>query len=112
MHYKKQSFLTKTGILILLALSLRPRHGYEIIKQVQEDTNGKVTLGVGSLYGTIKHLLDNGYVTEVESAANTRRRYYDLTESGRKILNFELANMSHTLEIAKARNLLTESVSR
>ena len=67
---------------ILLALSLKERHGYEIIKQIEDDSDGKIKLSPGALYASIKNLHDQGLITEIKRQDEPRRRYYRLTKSG------------------------------
>lgn len=64
--HKRYSQLPRVAFSILLALSLRERHGYEIIKQVEEDSNGKVKLGPGALYTSIKQLRAQGLIAEMQ----------------------------------------------
>lgn len=87
---------------ILMALSLKPRHGYEIMKQVNEDSLGKMKVGPGSLYTAIKQLSDDGFIEEVEGE-DSRRRYYRLTKKGWERLNNELQYFENTLKLAKQR---------
>lgn len=96
---------------ILLALSLRERHGYAIMQQVEEDSGGRITMGPGTLYGTIKKLLIDGLVEEagerpVDGGHEQRRRYYRLTPNGHKQLGAELTRMAETVDLARKRNLL------
>jgi DNA-binding PadR family transcriptional regulator len=98
--------LPQVAFSILLALSLKERHGYEIIKQVNEDSDGKISLGNGALYTSIKHLLANGLILEVSHNDDTRRRYYKLSGSGRKVLTEELEYYDSVVSLAQKRNLL------
>ena len=100
---RSMELLPQVSFSILLALSLRPRHGYEIIKQVDEDSMGKIKLGPGTLYGAIKKLRQDKYIKELASTKDDRRRYYQLTEKGQNRLNMELDYFSNTMAIAKAR---------
>jgi DNA-binding PadR family transcriptional regulator len=96
--------LPQVSFGILLALSLRPRHGYEIIKQVNEDSQGKIKLGAGTLYGVIDKLREQKYIAEVKVDASSRRRYYALTDTGRNRLQAELDYFNHAVAIAKERS--------
>jgi DNA-binding PadR family transcriptional regulator len=87
-----------------MALSLKPRHGYEIMKQVNEDSLGKINLGPGSLYTAIKQLSEDALVEEVPGE-NERRRYYRLTQKGLDRLNAELQYFDNTVKLAKQRNV-------
>lgn len=98
--------LPQVAFSILLALSLKERHGYEIIKQVHEDSGGKINLGNGALYTSIKHLLTNGLILEVSHRDDTRRRYYKLSGGGRKALTEELEYYDSVVSLAQKRKLL------
>jgi DNA-binding PadR family transcriptional regulator len=103
--------LPKVAFSILLALSLRERHGYEIIKQVEEDSNNKIRLGPGALYTSIKQLLKNGFISEVKRPSDTRRRYYKLTASGMQILESEIEYYESSVALAKKRQKLNPAPS-
>lgn len=103
---KQTSQLPQVAFSILLALSLRERHGYEIIKQIQEDSNSKINLGPGALYTSIKQLRKQGLITEVTHADDTKRRYYKLSGIGTKALQDELAYYDSALSLARKRNVL------
>jgi DNA-binding PadR family transcriptional regulator len=102
--------LPQVAFSILLALSLRPRHGYEIIKQVEEDSAGKIKLVSGALYTSIKKLHEQGLIEEVTEPGDTRR-YYKLTEAGSKALASELAYYEATVELGRKRQVLTVQVA-
>lgn len=98
--------LPQVAFSILLALSLRERHGYEIIKQVLDDSNGKVKLSPGALYTSIKQLNEQGLVREVVHADDPRRRYYALTAKGKRELGAELEYYENSLTLARQRQVL------
>jgi len=100
------SQLPQVAFSILLALSLKPRHGYEIIKQVEEDSAGKIKLVSGALYTSIKKLHEQGLIEEVTKTGDTRR-YYKLTEEGGKALAAELSYYQATVELGRKRQILT-----
>src|SRR5476651_1421270 len=100
---KQYNQLPQVAFSILLALSLKPRHGYEIMKQVDQDSNGKIKLVPGALYASIKLLNEQGLVKELEEVVDARRRYYELTEKGSKKLNAELKYYDNTLKLARQR---------
>lgn len=103
--------LPKVAFGILLALSLRERHGYEIIKQVEEDSDNKIKLGPGALYTSIKQLLKRGLIAEVKHSDDTRRRYYKITGQGMKILKSEIEYYENAVLLAKKRQKLTPTQS-
>lgn len=94
--------LPQLSFSILMALSLKPRHGYEIMKQVKEDSLGKISLSPGSLYTAIKQLSDDGLIEELPEK-DSRRRYYRLTASGWKRLGAEIEYFTNTVKLAKQR---------
>lgn len=108
---KEQNQLPQVAFSILLALSLKERHGYEIIKQVEEDSNGKIKLGPGALYTSIKQLHARGLIVEVKQKSDPRRRYYKLSSTGTSVLSDELSYYQNALSLAQKRHILTSSKS-
>lgn len=98
--------LPQVAFSILLALSLRERHGYEIIKQVVEDSGGKIKLSPGALYTSIKQLYEQGLIEEVKKEDDVRRRYYRLTAKGVKSLGAELEYYENSVLLARKRQVL------
>lgn len=98
--------LPQVAFSILLALSLKDRHGYEIIKQVAEDSGNKIKLSPGALYTSIKQLHEQGLIEEIKKLEDFRRRYYRLTNKGRKSLGAELEYYENSLELARKRQVL------
>jgi DNA-binding PadR family transcriptional regulator len=96
--------ISQSEFYILLSLAIKDRHGYEIMKQVEQDSGKKVILGPGTLYGSIKRLLQESLIDEVDGD-NPRRRYYTLTEKGKKSLSSELDRYNDALELAKRENI-------
>lgn len=95
---------------ILLALVGGDRHGYAIMKEVSERTDGGVRLGPGTLYGTLKRLLEVGLVEEVgERDADTgddRRRYYRITRHGLSIARAEARRLDLMVRAAREKKLI------
>ena len=98
--------LPQVAFSILLALSLRERHGYEIIKQVMNDSNNKIKLSPGALYTSIKQLNEQGLVEEIDNRDDPRRRYYRLTDKGKLALGAELDYYQNSLVLARQRQVL------
>ncbi len=99
---RTMNLLPQISFSILMALSLKPRHGYEIMQQVEDDSLGKIKLGPGSLYTAIKQLVEESLIEEVADE-DIRRRYYRLTKKGWTRLNAELEYFDKTIKIAKQR---------
>jgi DNA-binding PadR family transcriptional regulator len=96
--------ISQSEFYILMSLAIKERHGYEIMKQVEHDSRGKVLMGPGTLYGSIKRLIGSKQIKEVEGN-NPRRKYYSLTEKGRKSLSSELGRYNDAVELAKRKKL-------
>lgn len=102
--------LTPAVFHILLALSTGERHGYGIMKQVEEDSGGKVKMGPGTLYGSLKRMLDAGLVKESDRRIDPemddeRRIYYQITGLGAKTLAAELERFDSLVSLAQERKL-------
>ena len=107
----KPDYLTPVIFHTLLALSAGPKHGYAISQEVAEETAGRVRMGPGTLYGTLQRLRDNGWLceTEVEDAEGPhveRRRYYELTPTGKAVLRAEAQRLERGAELARERAIL------
>ena len=93
------------GYQILLALATRDRHGYLIRKAVEEQTDGAMKLGPGTLYAAIRRLEDQGLLEESPwrpdaDLDDRRRRYYRLTKAGRAALEAETERLHATVKLA------------
>jgi DNA-binding PadR family transcriptional regulator len=86
--------LTETTFFILFSLSASPRHGYSIIKEVQNLSDGRITMAAGTLYGAIKRLVQLGWIEPVEKAGkkddDRERKYYKLSKNGSARLRQEV----------------------
>ncbi|MGH9173681.1 MAG: PadR family transcriptional regulator, partial [Vicinamibacterales bacterium] len=100
--------LTPAAFHVLLALADGPKHGYLILKDVQERTSGDVRLSTGTLYGLIKRFLDDELIVELPAAAHDdeRRRRYRLTTFGRDIAASEAVRLERLVSAARAVRLL------
>ncbi|HJR82016.1 MAG TPA: PadR family transcriptional regulator [Anaerolineales bacterium] len=106
--------LTPAVFHILLALSSGERHGYGIMKQVEADSQGKVTMGPGTLYGSLKRMLDAGLVRESDKRVDPemddeRRIYYQITGTGAETLTAELERYQRIVTIAQRRKLFPKT---
>ena len=110
MNRHSSSLLPHVTSSILLALSLKPRHGYELMQQIEHDSSGRVKLGPGALYGRLKELNDESFIEEIPSeTANDRRRYYRLTKKGWDILSAEMKYFEQTVRLGQERRILSGS---
>ncbi|MBU1093952.1 MAG: PadR family transcriptional regulator [Firmicutes bacterium] len=90
---KRFSPLTEATYYILLSLST-PLHGYGVIKNVEEISNGRLILAAGTLYGALSALLDNKLIISVgEDEINKRRKTYKMTDLGRELIYYEIKRM-------------------
>ena len=97
------NLLPQVSFSILLALSLKPRHGYELMQQIEHDSDGKVKLGPGALYGAVKQLREDGLIEEVPNNENERRRYYKLTRKGIDRLGADMQYYDNIVKLGKQR---------
>ncbi|MEX2138029.1 MAG: helix-turn-helix transcriptional regulator [Pirellulales bacterium] len=103
--------LTPAVLHILLALSTQERHGYGIMKQVESDSQGKVKMGPGTLYGSLGRMIDAGFIRDSDKKVDPemddeRRVYYAITALGRKALAAELQRYDEVVALAKRKTLL------
>jgi DNA-binding PadR family transcriptional regulator len=92
--------LTPAVFHILLALFGRERHGYDIMKQVKEDSQGAVRMGPGTLYGSLDRMIEAGLVTKGDTQ-DPRRIYYKLTALGQATLHAETQRLSRLAVVAR-----------
>lgn len=96
--------LREPTFLILLSLAPGPKHGYAILKEVEALSDGRVKLSTGTLYGAIERLLNQDWIRRVDDPipndTNRKRKAYDLTEQGRKVLNAETARLRKLVSVA------------
>jgi DNA-binding PadR family transcriptional regulator len=107
--------LTPAVFHVLLALADEDRHGYGIMLEVSQRTNQQVLMGPGTLYGTLKRMLECGFIEEcgerADSQLNTeRRRYYRITRQGRRAARAEAARLETLVRMARAKSLLKDAV--
>jgi len=108
--------LTPFAFQVLLALADGDRHGYAIIKEVEERSGGQVTLRTGTLYTLLQRLLDEQLISEVEapSAAadkpeDSRRRYYSLSPLGDAVLRSEAQRLEALIGVARRKHVLSDT---
>jgi DNA-binding PadR family transcriptional regulator len=103
--------LTPAVFHILLALADEEKHGYAIMQEVEAMTEGKVQMGPGTLYGSIKRMLAASLIEESDDRPDPtiddeRRRYYRQTGLGRKVLRAETHRMAVLMTLARRKNVL------
>lgn len=103
--------LTPAVFHILLALADGERHGYGIMQEIMRRTDGKVRMGPGTLYGSIKRMLAEGLIQESgmrpdPSLDDERRRYYRLTDFGLRVTQAEAQRLAQLVSVARSKRLL------
>ena len=98
---------------ILLALADGERHGYSVMQEVESATEGKMRLGPGTLYGSVKRMLADGLIIESDERPDPemddeRRRYYRLTDLGRRVAVAEAQRLAELVSAARAKRLLAK----
>lgn len=110
---EKTAPLTPAMFHVMLALADGDKHGYAILKEVEENTGGEVLLSTGTLYGIIKRLLGDGMIEESRqrrptAGEDSRRRYYRLTRRGQRVAIAEAERMEKVLAMARGKRLLRQ----
>lgn len=111
-HSGHHSFLplSTANLHILLALAAGDRHGYAIMQEVHQSTDGTIKLGPATLYRSIDGLLENKLIEESSykpaKDEDQRRKYYRLTALGRRVLIAESERLARVVALARARRLL------
>jgi DNA-binding PadR family transcriptional regulator len=108
--------LTPAMFHILLALADRERHGYHIMQEVDKRTDGNVKLGPGTLYGSLKRMVNDGLVEELDERPDPelddqRRRYYRLTDFGFRVAKAEAKRLENLVKSARVKKLLPREKS-
>jgi DNA-binding PadR family transcriptional regulator len=103
--------LTPAVFHILLALADGEKHGYGIMQEVIRITNGEMRMGPGTLYGTIKRMLEAGFLEETDERPDPmlddqRRRYYRLTDFGNRVARAETERLAVLLGVAQSKRLM------
>jgi len=111
MPKRKLDPLPSAAFHILISLAEQDLHGYGIMRQVAEQTDGRMRLGPGTLYSSIQALLEQRFIEELEprediKLGQERRRYYRLTSAGRKLARSEAERLADLLRVARTRKIL------
>ena len=91
-----------------MALAEEDRHGYGIIKDIEERTQGTLSIRSGALYTTIQRLLETGFVEPApgDTDGDARRKYYRITPLGRQVATLEAARLGDLVDAARERQLV------
>jgi DNA-binding PadR family transcriptional regulator len=111
MPKRKLDPLSSAAFQILLSLASEDLHGYGIMRQVAEQTDGRMRLSPGTLYSSVQTLLEAKLIDEVDlrediKLGHERRRYYRLTSAGRKLARSEAERLADLLRVARAKKIL------
>jgi len=103
--------LTPVSFEILLALAGGEQHGYAVMLEIEQRTNGAISLHAGSLYRALNRLLETGLIEELDERPDPknddeRRRYYKLTAKGLAVARGEARRLELQVEAARQRRLL------
>ena len=103
--------LTPAVFHVLLALAGGERHGYAIMQEVARHSDGRIKMGPGTLYGTIKRLLEIKLIEESDERPDParddeRRRYYRLTGLGQRVLKAEAGRYEDMVKLARGKRLI------
>lgn len=108
-HYRRMNMsrknepLTESYFYILLCLYHTPMHGYGIMQKTAELSQGNVKIGSGTMYGATENMMKKGWIRETfsDNPEDKRKRLYELTDSGRDILEQEIRRLKHLVEISE-----------
>ena len=92
--------LTEAVFYILLSL-YTPMHGYRIMQAVKELSNGRVSLGAGTLYGALNTLLEKQWIEQLPGVMDSRKKEYQITAAGRTIVVEEIARLEELVANGK-----------
>lgn len=104
--------LTPLAFHVLLALAGGERHGYGIILEVRERTDGLISLGTGTLYTMLQRLLEERLIEESDRRPaddDQRRKYYALTKLGRDVVGAEARRLESVLDEARRKKVLPKT---
>ncbi len=88
--------LTESVFYVLISL-YEPMHGYAIMQRIAQLSDGRVTMGPGTLYGALSTLSDKGWVRPLPSADGDRKKEYEITDLGRTAVETELLRLEELL---------------
>jgi DNA-binding PadR family transcriptional regulator len=96
---------------ILIALAKEDRHGYAVMQEIEERTDGAIRLSAGTLYRSIQRMLEQGLIRETRTRPapeldDERRRYYRITPLGEVVARAEARRMAELVRMARAQGLV------
>jgi DNA-binding PadR family transcriptional regulator len=108
--------LKRIEFLVLLVLAEGESHGYRIVREIADRTRGRVSVLPGNLYAVLRRLSKEGLVAEVASRsvpdlADQRRRYYEITPFGRRVLAAEAEFLRTLVQAASGQNVIPDGAS-
>lgn len=108
-----QAPLTPLSMALLVALGRGDQHGYALLKEVEERSDGRLRPGTGSLYSALQRLMDEGLIVESPDRPadddDARRKYYRITPAGRDEVGREARRMQDLLDDARRFGLIPRS---
>lgn len=98
--------LPTSFFFVLFALAEEEKHGYRIMQDIRELSDGSFSVGPATLYTTIKKLTEQGLISETSDSTEDRRRTYALTSAGKRLLGAEFHRQQALLDLARSRKIL------
>ena len=102
--------LTNLAFHVLVALAEEDRHGYGIIKDIEERSNGEISIRSGALYTVIQRLQESGLIENApgpqDPGGDARRKYYHITPLGRETAALEATRLKQMVDVARQRRLV------
>lgn len=89
--------LTEAVYYILLSV-IKPNHGYGIMQNISELTDERLIISAGTLYGALNTLMERGWIKQLITTDDSRRKEYQITEDGKEVLNNELERLKELVD--------------
>ena len=86
--------------LFILLSVYEPNHGYGIMRFIENETNNRLSLGAGTLYGAINTLVKKGWIQPFGDLSNSRKKQYIITDDGKQIVDNEIIRLKDVLNIS------------
>ncbi len=101
MSVQQNQPLTEAVFYILLSV-FEPCHGYGIMQNIEELSNGRIKMAAGTLYGAITTMLERGWISSIPSEENSRKKEYQITELGKEVVKQELLRLEELVKNGNA----------